>query len=140
MTVDYEIIFEDDNWAVNDKQGNYKINLDDRLLELSVNTIRFLQTISNQKEYDVIRYQLSKSVTSIGANYQESQACTDKEFYNKISICLREARETRYWFQILNKLTLGDEEKREVLIKESEEITKIIGAIRSKVYHKLNNK
>ena len=40
----------------------------ERLLNFSVNVIKFLKHIPYRKEYDVLRYQLSKSATSIGAN------------------------------------------------------------------------
>jgi len=45
----------------------YKIDLDKRLLSFAVNMIKFLQTIPYKKEFDVFRYQLSRSSTSIGA-------------------------------------------------------------------------
>ena len=49
-----------------------------------------------------IAYQLAKSGTSEGANYEESQASQSKEdFYYKIGICLREARESNYWLRII---------------------------------------
>jgi hypothetical protein len=41
--------------------------LRERLLEFSVTVLKFLSTLPYRKEYDVIRYQLSKSSTSIGA-------------------------------------------------------------------------
>ena len=51
-----------------------------------------------------IAYQLAKSGTSVGANYEESQASQSKEdFYYKIGICLREARESNYWLRLLDK-------------------------------------
>ena len=51
-----------------------------------------------------IAYQLAKSGTSVGANYEESQASQSKEdFYYKIGICLREARESNDWLRLLDK-------------------------------------
>lgn len=51
---------------------------------------------------DVLR-QLLKSGTSIGANVTESQeAVSKKDFINKLSIALKEAKETDYWLRILN--------------------------------------
>ncbi|MHB2149557.1 four helix bundle protein [Calditrichota bacterium LG25] len=40
----------------------------ERLLNFSVNILSFLNTLPYKKEYEVLRYQLSKSATSIGAN------------------------------------------------------------------------
>ncbi|OHB91466.1 MAG: hypothetical protein A2Z57_12130 [Planctomycetes bacterium RIFCSPHIGHO2_12_39_6] len=92
----------------------------------------FLGTIPYKKEYEVFRYQLPKAATSIGANYEESQASTPKEFRAKVSISLRESRETCFWYKVINKLNLGDENMRRCLIQESKEITLIMGSIASK--------
>jgi len=91
-------------------------DLAERLLDFVVRTIKFLRTIPHDKEYDVFRYQLSKSSSSIGANYEESQACTKNEFKQRIAICLREARETNYWYRVINKLKLGDDDQRKYFI------------------------
>jgi four helix bundle protein len=92
--------------------AEYKSDLRERLLNFSVNVIRFLATLPYKKEYDVLRYQLSKSATSIGANYEESQSTTFKEFIQKLRIALREANESKYWLTIIERLNLGDKDKR----------------------------
>ena len=109
-------------------------DLHERILNFVVETIKFLRTIPNHKEYNVFRYQLSKSSSSIGANYEESQACTKNEFKQRIAICLREARETNYWFRVIDKLELGDDEKRKYLLQESLELKLIFGAIHTKCF------
>jgi four helix bundle protein len=81
---------------VNENETKYKINLKDRLLNFAVETIKFLSEISDKKEYNVIKYQLSKSATAIGANFEEAQSSGDKEFIHKLRIALREANETYY--------------------------------------------
>lgn len=43
------------------------IELRERLLNFSVDILNFLKTFPYRKEYEVLRYQLSKSATSIGA-------------------------------------------------------------------------
>ena len=111
-------------------------DLQERLLDFVVKTIQFLRTIPHNKEYDVFRYQLSKSSSSMGANYEESQACTKNEFKQRIAICLREARETNYWYRVIDKLEIGDEEKRKYLLQESYELKLIFGSIYSKCYKK----
>ena len=47
--------------------------LRERLLNFSVKIIQFLKSIPYKKEYDVLRYQLSKSATSIGANLKTKE-------------------------------------------------------------------
>uniref|UniRef100_A0A7C2K010 Four helix bundle protein n=1 Tax=Schlesneria paludicola TaxID=360056 RepID=A0A7C2K010_9PLAN len=46
--------------------------------------------------------QIVRSATSIGANYCEADdAPTKKSFRNSISICKKEARETKHWLRML---------------------------------------
>jgi len=106
----------------------------ERLLKFVVNTIKFLRTLPHKKEYDVFKYQLLKSSSSIGANYEEAQACSKSEFKQRISNCLREARETHYWLKVLDRLKIGDDEKRKYLMKEANEIKLIFGSIHSKIH------
>jgi len=108
-----------------------------RLLTFSVDILSFLKTLPYRKEYDVLRYQLSKSATSIGANYEESQTSTYREFLQKVKIALREANETTYWLKIIDRLDLAKKEKISELIQESSEISLILGSIASKADKKI---
>lgn len=48
--------------------------------------------------------QLLCSGTSIGANVEESSAAqSSKDFISKMSIALKEAKETRYWLRLLSE-------------------------------------
>ena len=108
-------------------------DLGERLLKFAVDVLKFLKTIPRSIENDVIKYQLSKCSTSIGANYEESQAASSKaDFYNKIKISLKESRETKYWFLIIKYSDLGDQVELKRLLKESIELMKILGSISSK--------
>ena len=107
--------------------------LQERLFQFSVSVIKFLRSWKSGRETDVIRYQLSKSATSVGANYEEAQAAISrKEFGVKVSISLKEMRETRYWLRILNEVEVRNEKVTELLY-ESDELAKILGKISSKV-------
>jgi four helix bundle protein len=79
-----------------------KNDLDVRLFNFAVNTIKFLRTQNPNTELNVIKYQLTKSATSSGANYEEARAgCSKLDFTNEVRISLREMRESYYWFRIL---------------------------------------
>jgi len=108
-----------------------------RLLDFAVNILKMLSKLPYKKELDVIRFQLSKSSTSIGANYEESQSSTYKEFLQRIKIALREANETKYWLAIIERLNLVEKEKLLLLLREAKEITLILGSIASKVDKKI---
>jgi len=62
--------------------------------EINAQRIHNLATSPYKKEYNVLRYQLLRSATSIGANYEESQSTTFTEFIQKLRIALREANES----------------------------------------------
>ena len=115
--------------------ANEKFRL--RLLDFAVNILRMISKLPYKKEYDVIRFQLSRSATSIGANYEESQSCTYREFLQKIRIALREANETKYWLNIIKKLNMIETKNADTFINEVSEITNILGAIASKTDKKI---
>ncbi len=48
-------------------------DLQDRLFVFAVKVLKFLQKLPDTPEYKTIRYQLSKSATSSGANYSPRQ-------------------------------------------------------------------
>ncbi len=118
-----------------DDKGNEELR--SRLLDFAVNVLKMLSNLPFKKEYDVLKYQLSKSATSIGANYEESQSSTYKEFLHKIRISLREANETKYWLAIIEQLDLVEKDKLIILLNEAKEITLILGSIASKVDKKI---
>ena len=56
---------------------------------------------SNKKEY-VLSKQILRSGTSIGANVSEATEAQSKaDFVHRLSIALKEARETEYWIRLL---------------------------------------
>jgi len=111
------------------------IDLADRLFNFAVRVIKFLRKLPYEPELNNIRYQLSKSSSSSGANYAEAQAAYSKaDFLFKIDISLREMRESNYWLRLIDatsefegilKVELTD------LIKESAELKNILGKISS---------
>jgi len=107
-------------------------DLTKRLFDFAVQVIKFLRTIINSPETTIIRYQLTKSSSSSGANYEEAQAGSSRaDFTNKVRISLREMRESNYWLRILASLdfTEIDQEELKWLIKESNELKLILGTI-----------
>jgi four helix bundle protein len=112
--------------------SEFKNDLQKRLFNFSVKTILLVRLLPKGKEYDVIIYQVFKSSSSCGANYEESQgAVSGPDFSNKVSIALKEIRESNYWIRIIIAVT----EKNSDWIKlrnESHELMKILGSIYAK--------
>lgn len=83
--------------------------------------------------------QLLRSGTSIGANVHESRSAqSDKDFLHKMEIALKEARETEYWLEILIESEVVEKSKFESLLKEADEIVKILVASTRKIKERLN--
>jgi four helix bundle protein len=108
------------------------VGLGNRLFEFAVGTIKYCRSLPRNNEHQIIVSQLIRSATSAGANYEEAQGAISKpDFFNKINISLKEMRETNYWLRIIRKLKVTDDEI-ELLLKESNELMKILGSISSK--------
>jgi four helix bundle protein len=74
--------------------------------------------------------QLLRSSGSVGANYIEAnEAISRKDFIHRIKICRKEAKESRYWLQLLE---MDDSEliiQKDNLIDETNQLMKIFGSI-----------
>jgi len=77
-------------------------NLEKRTRKFAVKIIQLSSKLPNTPECIVIRNQITKSGTSVGANYREANRSRSKaDFKNKIRICESEASETQYWLEII---------------------------------------
>lgn len=71
--------------------------LEKRTLKFSIEIIKLSISLPKTSESLVIKNQITKSGTSIGANYREAnRSRSKKDFKNKIKICESEASETNY--------------------------------------------
>ncbi len=112
----------------------YQNDLAVRLYNFSVDVIKYLRVVPDTIEYKVIKYQLIKSSTSPGANYEESQEASSRaDFHNKIMISLKEMRESNYWLRIIKGINDDDKNiELDKLVKESRELMNILGSISTK--------
>lgn len=102
----------------------------ERTFRFGVDCILFLRDVPDGREYIIIKSQLIKAATSIGANYEEAQAGSSKaDFKNKVRIALREARESNYWLRVMLALNDISSEELTRLENESKELKKILGSI-----------
>ena len=108
-----------------------KRDIEKRTFEFGVAVIRFCKILEQKTGTDrILARQLARSATSIGANVEEAQGAISKaDFIHKNFIALKEARETLYWLRLL--LASGTEKAETIgdLVRESEELTRILGAI-----------
>ena len=79
--------------------------LEKRTSDFAVRIIRLSARLPGTTEGKVIRNQLTKAGTSVGANYREANRARSKaDFRNKIAICESEASETQYWLEVIKEL------------------------------------
>lgn len=110
------------------KDSNY--NLEERTAKFSGEIISFVKSVEKNIINNPLISQLIRAATSIGANYCEANgASSKKDFKNKIYICKKEARETKYWLQIIVQANPELKEKCRRLWKEAQELTLIFSKI-----------
>ncbi len=107
----------------------------------SIRIVRLYQyLIKEHKEYSLAK-QILRSGTSIGANIEEATGGhSKKEFLSKLSISYREARETHYWLRILYDTNYIDRKLFESLLKDCEEILRILSRIQITTKSSLMNR
>ncbi len=102
--------------------------------EFAVRIVRVYQyLISKHKEYELSK-QLLRSGTSIGANIEEAiGGQSKKDFFAKLTISYKEARETHYWIRLLNRTDYLSLDESNSLLNDLDEILKIIGSIQKTI-------
>ncbi len=108
--------------------------LENRTKRFAINIIKISSSLPNNSEGFVIRNQITKSGTSIGANYREANKSRSKsDFYNKIKISLGEANETVYWIEIIKELNWVEIEIIDSIYNEANELLAIFTSISNKL-------
>jgi four helix bundle protein len=117
---------------------NYKImenklfakELERRTKLFAIKILKLSGKLPNTVEGKVVRNQISKSGTSVGANYRESNRSRSKaDFISRIRITESEASETVYWLEIIQELCWVEEAWIQEIMKESNELLAIFTSI-----------
>ncbi len=112
-------------------QNSKKYDLEERTYKFAKNVRDFIKEIPKNNTNNIYISQLIRSSSSIGANFIEAnEALSKKDFYHRVRICRKEAKETEYWLLLLeinSNLTLHN--KMNKLVQEVNELMKIFGAI-----------
>ncbi|WP_064966161.1 four helix bundle protein [Tenacibaculum ovolyticum] len=100
----------------------------------AVRIVRLYKHLSQEKKEFVLSKQLLRSGTSIGANVEEAiGGQSRKDFFAKLTIAYKEARESHYWIRLLKDTDFLSDKESESLLKDIEEILKIIGSIQKTI-------
>ena len=110
------------------KQRPY--DLEERTAEFGEAIIRFVKQIPRNPENNRLIGQLVGCGTSIGANYCEaSEKVSGKDFKNTIARCVKEAKEAKFFLQMIatSEPNLADEAR--LLYREARELHLIFASI-----------
>ena len=107
-----------------------KFDLEERTAKFGENIIDLIKPIKPAPLNRGIIDQLVRAATSVGANYMEATSAESKrDFKHKISICRKEAKESRHFLRMLarsNPEIINDSRR---LWQEAQEFTLIFSAI-----------
>jgi four helix bundle protein len=109
--------------------------------DFAVRIIRLYKYLAKEQKEYVLSKQLLRSGTSIGANVNEAQAGQSRaDFVSKMCIASKEARETRYWLDLLCETDYLDPTQAHVatMLEQSEELIKILTSIVKTTQQKTN--
>jgi four helix bundle protein len=110
-------------------ENTKQYDLEERTLKFAKRVIALVNRMPKTLPNMEIGKQLVKSSGSVGANYIEAnESLSKKDFFMRIKICRKEAKESRYWLKLV-QVRREDEEERESLIMEATELMKIFGSI-----------
>lgn len=105
-------------------------DLEERTEKFGEAVIDLVKTLRKNDYNSPLINQITKSSTSIGANYMEANGASSKrDFRNKISICLKETRETKHWLRMIARANPDKDTICRKLWKEAHELTLIFGTI-----------
>ena len=112
-----------------------------RTKKFAVDVIKFCDSLKEKKASSVVIYQLIKSATSTGANYRAAcKGRSEKEFFSKICIVVKEVDESEYWLEVIEDSELStDVTEGKRLLKEANELNRIMSKTKDTMYKRLNH-
>ena len=117
---------EHSDWTVHEKP----YDLRERLFLFACLTVRVVQFLHTRGPIGkALSYQVLKSGTSAGANYEEADdGSSPRDTLAKNMIVLRELKETRFRLRVLRRTDILTE-AQDPVINESDELVKIVATI-----------
>ena len=104
--------------------------IQDKSYKFALRIVKLNQYLRKEKKEFVLSNQLLRCGTSVGANVEEAQGGqTKKDFFAKLSIANKEARETRYWLKLLRDSGFLNESESDSMLSDLEELLKLLSSI-----------
>lgn len=108
--------------------GMNQTELSDRLWSFAARVGKIVDALPETRLGRHVAGQLVRCGTSAPPNYDESGAAESRDdFVHKLSVALKELRESRGWLRFIVKAELLAAEKMSKLIDEAEQLCRILG-------------
>ena len=102
----------------------------EKSFKFAIRIVKLYKHLSEDKKEFILSKQLLRCGTSIGANINEAQDAQSKnDFISKLSISLKEARESKYWIELLKETYYLSEKEANNLLEDLIEIIKLLVSI-----------
>jgi len=100
----------------------------ERLIEFAARVGKVVDALPDTRMGRHVAGQLVRSGTSPAPNYEEGCAAESRnDFIHKLSICLKELRESRCWIRLIIKTEMLPEHRMGELFDECNQLCNIIG-------------
>jgi four helix bundle protein len=114
-------------------KGDKIFDIRERSFQFALRIITISNNLPKTLTFNIIRSQLLRSGTSIGANIEEADgSISKKDFLNKTVIARKEAKETKYWLRLIASQNIQNYNMKNE-IDEIQEIIKILSVMINKV-------
>ena len=103
------------------------LELETRLKKYAYRIVKLTEALPNSTVAKIIKGQIIRAAFSAAANYRSAcKGYTRKAFAAKLAIAFEEIDESVFWLEGIVDLRLIDPGKMELLIKQGQELTKIL--------------
>lgn len=107
-----------------------KYDLEERTGRFGEAIIELVKTLRQDSINSPLISQIVRAATSVGANYMEADGAeSKKDFRHKISICKKEAKETKHWLRMIAKANPSRQDECQKLLREAQELSLIFSSI-----------
>ena len=105
--------------------------ISERAFVFAVRVVKLCQVLDGKPGVSrTLANQLLRAGTSVGANLEESKGGQSRaDFLSKVSISLKEARETHYWLRLLKAADILSERQLAPILDEANQIVAILTTI-----------
>ncbi len=101
--------------------------LSNRLLDFAARVGKVVDALPDTRMGRHVAGQLLRSGTSPAPNYEEGCAAESRaDFTHKLSICLKELKESRCWIRLIVKAELLPESQMKLILDEADQLCNIV--------------